>query len=204
MADLKVSHSDKHYFGGNREKAIQRDKEKCVKCGLTRKQHKRKYGRDITVDHIDGKGCRVPKAEKNNSLSNLQTLCSRCHTRKDSKNNKKTHCPKGHPYSGHNLLDKSTSVYQIRECRICMNNHNTRYRRSLGIYPKLRIQDEFSHIKEKWRRKWLRRKKIGMCQTCYEPVDFSVNKMLCKAHYDKSRLYHHKRRKRLRLEKRRG
>jgi len=74
---------DKHEFGGNREIAIQRDGEKCVKCGMTRQQHKDAFGRDITVDHIDGKGRYTLKSNKNNTLDNLQTLCLSCHGKKD-------------------------------------------------------------------------------------------------------------------------
>jgi hypothetical protein len=70
-------------FGGSREKIIQRDGEKCVRCGMTREHHRAEYGKDITVDHIDGKGTGVPRNEKNNDPSNLQTLCLRCHTSKD-------------------------------------------------------------------------------------------------------------------------
>lgn len=68
-------------FGGNRELVILRDGEKCVACGLTRNEHLIKYGRDITVDHIDGKG--YNSFIKNNELSNLQTICLRCHGKKD-------------------------------------------------------------------------------------------------------------------------
>lgn len=78
-----IQYKVKSFFGGNREKAIQRDGEKCVKCGTTRAEHKAKYGRDITVDHIDGNGSTTPIEKKNNSLRNLQTLCSRCHGKKD-------------------------------------------------------------------------------------------------------------------------
>lgn len=73
----------KYLFGGNREDAIQRDGEKCVKCGMTRTQHKAKYGRDITVDHIDGRGVHTVKEDKNNALNNLMTLCLHCHGIKD-------------------------------------------------------------------------------------------------------------------------
>lgn len=74
-----------HYlFGGNREEAIQRDGEKCMACGMTRAQHIEKYGRDITVDHIDGNGRYTPRPERNNDLSNLMTLCLYCHGKKDA------------------------------------------------------------------------------------------------------------------------
>lgn len=70
-------------FGGNRETAIQRDGEKCVMCGMSRDEHRAKWGSDITVDHIDGTGKNTPKHLKNNSLDNLQTLCLSCHGKKD-------------------------------------------------------------------------------------------------------------------------
>lgn len=75
---------DRKMFGGNREVAIQRDGEKCVKCGMTREEHLAKYHYDITVDHIDGMGTGVPPEKKNNSLENLQTLCMPCHANKDT------------------------------------------------------------------------------------------------------------------------
>lgn len=66
-----------HYrFGGNRQNALERDGFACVKCGMTDEQHKVKWSRPITVDHKD-------RNEKNNALDNLQTLCLRCHGRKD-------------------------------------------------------------------------------------------------------------------------
>ncbi len=83
-------HSDKKLFSGNRELAIERDGEKCVRCGMTRDEHRRVYGCDITVDHIDGRGCKHVVAEKNNSLDNLQTLCIKCHASKDNKARKVT------------------------------------------------------------------------------------------------------------------
>lgn len=74
---------DNKFFGGLREIAILRDNEQCVKCGITRSLHRKAYGRDITVDHIDGMG-RNSKI-KNNAISNLQTLCLECHGNKDAK-----------------------------------------------------------------------------------------------------------------------
>lgn len=70
-------------FGGNRELVIRRDGEKCLHCGITREQHKAKYGRDIAVDHIDHRGTGLRKMYRNNSIDNLQTLCFSCHSKKD-------------------------------------------------------------------------------------------------------------------------
>ena len=75
----------RHHFGGNRETAIQRDHEKCVHCGMSREEHKEVFGFDITVDHIKGRGTHDPKSQvASNSLENLQTLCIRCHIKKDT------------------------------------------------------------------------------------------------------------------------
>lgn len=83
----KVS-KDKAMYGGNREKAILRDGEKCVKCEITREQHYRKYKRDITVDHINRLGKGVSRDKKDNRLENLMTLCISCHMRKDGVKNR--------------------------------------------------------------------------------------------------------------------
>ena len=71
----------KFRFGGNLIKVLERDGYKCLKCGMTDKEHHKIYKRSITVDHIDGKG-RNSKSP-NNELSNLQTLCLICHGKKD-------------------------------------------------------------------------------------------------------------------------
>ena len=74
----------KKRFNGLRELVILKDEEKCRNCNLTRKEHKKIYGIDITVDHIDGNG-RYSQIQ-NNNLNNLQTLCLKCHGSKDSIN----------------------------------------------------------------------------------------------------------------------
>ena len=68
-------------LGSVRKKVLERDKYKCVNCGMTDSQHRRRWNRGITVDHIDGNG-RYSKI-KNDKMSNLQTLCLPCHGRKD-------------------------------------------------------------------------------------------------------------------------
>ena len=75
---------NKDRFGGNRELVIQRDGEKCVVCGMTRQEHRDRWAKDITVDHIDGLGRYTSRDERNNDTDNLQTLCLRCHGRKDN------------------------------------------------------------------------------------------------------------------------
>lgn len=62
--------------GGLRQEVLERDHYACVRCGMTDRQHKEKWGRPITVDHID-------RNRSHNTLANLQTLCLRCHGSKD-------------------------------------------------------------------------------------------------------------------------
>ncbi len=79
----KAKQRNKYLFGGNRQLVLERDNYKCVKCGMTDKEHRKHWKRSITVDHIDGNGKSKPKKFKNNSLKNLQTLCLICHGTKD-------------------------------------------------------------------------------------------------------------------------
>jgi 5-methylcytosine-specific restriction endonuclease McrA len=72
-------YEDRKHYGGNKETAVARDGG-CVRCGITRAEHRVKYGRDISVHHIDGRGTQLPKEQQNNELSNLETLCSSCHS----------------------------------------------------------------------------------------------------------------------------
>ncbi len=60
-------------FGGNREKALERDGYKCRLCGISKEENNSKYGKDFYVNHINGKD--------NNNLDNLITLCKGCHNK---------------------------------------------------------------------------------------------------------------------------
>ena len=71
----------KKRFGGLRKKVLKRDNYTCQICGMTNKEHKQKWNREITVDHIDGSG-RYSDTH-NNKGDNLWTLCLPCHGRRD-------------------------------------------------------------------------------------------------------------------------
>ena len=77
---------DKNRFGGNRETVLQRDNWKCVECGMSQEKHYVLFNRSLTIDHIDGMG-RCSNIQ-NNNMENLQTLCLRCHGKKDHKRKK--------------------------------------------------------------------------------------------------------------------
>jgi 5-methylcytosine-specific restriction endonuclease McrA len=73
----------KNRFGGLRDMVLKRDNYSCVCCGMTQKEHIEKWGKDITIDHVDGNGrySGVP----NNEIDNLKTMCLACHGKKDAK-----------------------------------------------------------------------------------------------------------------------
>lgn len=66
----KHQRMDNERFGGNREKALERDGYKCVLCGSDHL---------LQVHHKDEMGRSTPKELRNNSLDNLITLCASCH-----------------------------------------------------------------------------------------------------------------------------
>lgn len=51
-----------------------RDKYCCRICGMTQKEHKMRYKRQLCVHHIDSD-------KTNNNMNNLVTLCDSCHSR---------------------------------------------------------------------------------------------------------------------------
>ena len=82
----KIREEQKHWrdlirYGGNRNAVLERDNWMCVDCGMTQEQHIILFGRSLTIDHIDKKG--INYVNKNNDMDNLQTLCLRCHRKKD-------------------------------------------------------------------------------------------------------------------------
>lgn len=81
FSELRKIWRDNFFFGGNRKRVLERDGYKCIVCGMTDEEHRKKWGRGITIDHFDGFG-RNSKI-KNNDMDNLYTMCLSCHGRKD-------------------------------------------------------------------------------------------------------------------------
>lgn len=77
---------DKFRFSGLRLTIFTRDGFRCVDCGMSMAEHIAKWGKALTINHIDGQG-RNSKTP-NNDPSNLETLCLRCHGHKDCQNAK--------------------------------------------------------------------------------------------------------------------
>jgi 5-methylcytosine-specific restriction endonuclease McrA len=61
---------DKKNFGGNREKVLKRDGYKCVICSISLNEHKRIFGSQLRVIHLNNKN--------DNNMSNLITVCRNC------------------------------------------------------------------------------------------------------------------------------
>jgi 5-methylcytosine-specific restriction endonuclease McrA len=81
---VKSSYIGNWRFGFNREAVFERDGHRCVQCRMSRNEHKQRWDRDMTIDHIDGKGRYHLKEERNDDLSNLISLCLICHGKKDA------------------------------------------------------------------------------------------------------------------------
>lgn len=70
------------YYGPNwdqaRERAIERDGEQCVRCGIGREEHQERFDQDLHVHHLDSiRECET--YDEANRLENLETLCFKCH-----------------------------------------------------------------------------------------------------------------------------
>ena len=68
---------DKNVFGGNSQKAFERDGWECQECGLSQEQSIMLFNRKLVIHHKDGQGRN--SEIKNHDLDNLITLCPRCH-----------------------------------------------------------------------------------------------------------------------------
>jgi len=105
----KRESSNKFYFGGNRELALERDNWTCQECGMSQEQCIVIFNRKLSVHHKDENGLTVPKEEKNNDLDNLITMCTRCHNLLHRKINKER-------LFG-DLLEQDDSIYKYPKIR---------------------------------------------------------------------------------------
>lgn len=81
IPEKRIIYHDQERFAGNKKVILKRDNYQCQICGMTDEEHLKRWGREITVDHIDGNG--RYSGTQNNTLENLITLCLICHGRKD-------------------------------------------------------------------------------------------------------------------------
>jgi len=132
-------------FSGRKEAVVLRDGGRCLGCGMTREDHFKIYGKDITVDHID-------RNKTNNDPKNLQTLCLSCHSKKDSPLHFKGRkfCKHGHPLMGDNVVlvsERGRISKRCMACRMIRNFNNP----SVKFHHKKTIIKFNSHI-SKWRK----------------------------------------------------
>lgn len=73
---LKIAYdrNNNDRFGGNRDIVFARDSWICQDCGMSNEQHLLIFNLQLNIHHID-------KNKLNNNLSNLKTLCVRCHAK---------------------------------------------------------------------------------------------------------------------------
>lgn len=68
---------DNKRFGGNQESVWKRDSYRCVLCAMTQEEHRGKYGKRLSIHHLDNNGRN--SLDPNNHIDNLATLCLKCH-----------------------------------------------------------------------------------------------------------------------------
>ena len=83
------------------------------------------FDQDLQIDHL----CRVRCCV---NPSHLEAVTQKENIRRSPAsiaNSSKTHCLKGHPYSGENLVTPKSGQ---RSCRICKNEYSKAYRKRLA------------------------------------------------------------------------
>jgi 5-methylcytosine-specific restriction endonuclease McrA len=98
---------DKTVFGGNSQKAFERDGWECQECGMSQEQSIMLFNRKLVIHHIDGMGRN--SEVKNHDLNNLITLCPRCHG--------KIHGQESKRIIGEELLEQDDSDWKYPKIR---------------------------------------------------------------------------------------
>lgn len=78
----------------------------------------------LVIDHL----CRVPTCVNPSHLEPVENITNILRGEAfTARNARKTHCPKGHEYSGDNLIYKRVKGQICRRCRACHNSQNRKY-----------------------------------------------------------------------------
>lgn len=85
LKEMGMDDKEMYLFGGLKNVVYERDNNSCVCCGLTRHLSLKMYGCNLSIHHIDGNGYQKTKADKNNNINNLVTLCAACHTKEHNR-----------------------------------------------------------------------------------------------------------------------
>jgi len=70
-------------WASQRKKALARDRDACVDCGMSGPQCREVYGRGLDVDHVEPFH-NFGDFRKANALANLQSRCASCHKKAES------------------------------------------------------------------------------------------------------------------------
>jgi hypothetical protein len=80
-------YAEKYHFGAHQEIINRRNKTGCEICGMTNEESLKRYGRNLTVHHIDGNG--RTSEHPNHDVSNLMIVCRGCHNKLHNRTNRK-------------------------------------------------------------------------------------------------------------------
>ncbi len=62
---------------------------KCVVCGMTNEEHKKKYGERLHIHHLNNDGRHNIRKGLEPKHNDIMVLCRSCHVSKDNRENKK-------------------------------------------------------------------------------------------------------------------
>lgn len=93
--------------GFDRKTIFKRDHYQCQNCGSKE---------NLEIHHIDGKGMRIKKKERNNLPQNLITLCSKCHYKTDRNR-------RGMPYKNKKLKEWAKNFDKCIYCGTIKRKH---------------------------------------------------------------------------------
>jgi hypothetical protein len=202
-------HREQKRFSGKREDALKRDNYKCQMCGSTER---------LEVHHKDNSGrCSKP----NNSLENLQTLCSSCHSLVTNKNmgryidvdmekvkQEMQGCNaisdlaeklKINPITlAYKMRKKGISILHNKACEICGNEFEISGMYHYKKYCSPQCHAKAGHIEEQKRKDEKRVTVNRNCLNCgteFEVNKFNPNQKFCNYNCGRRYVYREKKKK---------